>query len=537
MPSAQSLSGRVRNFANLSKPDIQIHLKNDAHNCRHYINSFSTGDKIQGLVSITAPHDTSFDEIEISLVGSTKAYVDRISPSAAISARSEAFQMFLKVDCPINESDMPDNGTLKADHTYTLPFSFVVPAALPGSCKHKTSTPEVKNLHLHLPPSLGDPEMAGQGPHLMDDCAPEMVRILYVVRTRVLKWRDNQQKKMIISDRSRKIRLVPGFEEQPPVTVNETDEDYCLRTEKGVRKGLLKGKTGRIVAEVSQPKSLHLPGPTQDNTHVTTMASVQLRFDPMQESAEPPKLGHLASKLRVGTFYASTPRANVPNGRSSLIDPTQGLYVDVLNLSGRCLSGTKWTKHEPQIYTESANVRRDSAMSVSIGGSAEFPAPSSVHNSSLPFWTTHILLPISPPRNKILIPSFQSCLASRVYILEVVLNLAQTSSVTLKVPIQITSEGGIAPPPAFEEVAEEIADEVAELERSDSIEQYFTPRRISSPEDAIAPATHRRISSSRRRSEPMAPPPEYYSTFAPRSGGILRSEGTPSLYHALHMVR
>ena len=524
----------MRNFANLSKPDLQIQFKDDEQctRTRNYIHTFSTGDKIEGTALITPPCNTKFDDIEISLVGSTKCYVDKISPSAAISARSEAFQMFLKVDSPIDSSDLPSDGILQSGQTYPIPFTFIIPAALPGSCKHKTVSQRVKDMHLQLPPSLGDPEMAGRGSHLMDDCAPEMCRISYIIRARVLKLRDGEDRKIILSDRSKKIRVVPGYDEQPPVAVDETDEDYCLRAEKGIRRGLLKAKTGRLAIEASQPKSLHLPKLDQDPSGSTTMASVQLRFDPMTESAEPPKLGQLVTRLRIGTFFASTPRMGVPTGKSQLSDSTQGLYVDVCNLSGRNMSATEWLKHDPHTSNADANVRRDSVVSM-IGGSAECPAPTSVSKPEFPFYTAQVLIPISPPKNKILVPSFQSCLVSRIYILELSLSLPQTSNVSLKVPVQITSEGGAG----FDtEFSDEVQDELMGLEEGESVEQYLVPRRLSSPDDAVGGT--RRVSppAARRRSEQLAPPPEY-SSFAPRAGGVLHAGGASSLYARLSMVR
>lgn len=532
MPGPQSISGRVRNFANLSKPDIQIELQNDDQAGRHYIHSFSTGDKIQGTAFITPPCNTRFDDIDISLVGSTKCYVDKISPSAAISARSEAFQMFLKMDCPIDSSDVPADGILQTGQTYPIPFFFTVPASLPGSCKHKTINQRVKDMHLQLPPSLGDPEMAGHGSQLMDDCAPEMCRISYVLRARILKLRQGEDRKIIVSNRLKKIRIVPGYDEQPPIAIDQTDDDYCLRAEKSIRKSLLKAKCGRLAIEATQPKSLHLLKLGEDSSSSTTMASIQLRFDPVTESAEPPKLGQLVTKLRIGTFFASTPRLAIPTGKSQLSDTSQGLYVDVCNLSARCMSATEWLKHEPNTSRGTANVRRDSVVSM-IGGSAECPAPTSTYRPELPFYTTQLLIPISPPKNKTLVPSFQSCLVSRVYILELALGLPQTSSVSLKVPIQVTSEGGAG----FDtEFPDETQDELMELEEGESIEQYLTPRRMSSPTANTGAPRRASPPGPRRRSEQMAPPPKY-SSFTPRTGGVLHAGNSSNLYSRLSMVR
>lgn len=62
-----TLAGRVRNFANMYKAYIDIDLKGPQS--ENYISCFSTYDKIDGTVSITASNDCRFDEVEIALVG------------------------------------------------------------------------------------------------------------------------------------------------------------------------------------------------------------------------------------------------------------------------------------------------------------------------------------------------------------------------------------------------------------------------------------------------------------------------------------
>ena len=531
MPRPQSLSGRVRNFANLSKPDIRIQLGDESEQNRNYINSYSTGDKIVGNAIITSPVDFRFDALEISLTGFTKSHVDRIGPAAAVSGRHGAFQLFLKVESPIQQGSIPSDNMLKANESYTVPFSFVVPGYSPGSCKHTTNTPHIKDCHQLLPPSLGDPEMAGRGSQFIDDCTPDMCRISYAIRLRMLKVRASGDRRIILAEKLRRVRIVPGYDEQPPVAISETDEDYCLRVEKVVRKGMLRSKIGRVAIEATQPKSLHLPKPDEDPTGATTMASVQLRFDPTVENAEPPKLGQLITKLRIGTFYASTPRAGIPTGKSQIHDATQGLYVDVCQLSSRTVSAIEWHKHDPA--SGSANVRRDSAMSI-IGGSGDSPGPTDTYDSAFPFYTGQILIPISPPRTKILVPSFNYCLVSRIYILELTVKFPQAASATLKVPFQITSEGGAGFEPEF---LEELQDEVQDLEQDESVGQYLSPRRMSSP-GSSAPPPRRSSPPTRRRSDQDAPPPEY-SSLAPRAMGTPQSGNTSAsnLYQRLSRGR
>jgi hypothetical protein len=56
-------------MAAFSKPHIEISLEGSQGNSDAYINSFSTLDRLRGVVRITARHDTRFDELEIALQG------------------------------------------------------------------------------------------------------------------------------------------------------------------------------------------------------------------------------------------------------------------------------------------------------------------------------------------------------------------------------------------------------------------------------------------------------------------------------------
>lgn len=461
-------------------------------------------------------------------------YVDRVSANlgASMALRTEAFQLFLKMDQLLQDSEYPPNRMLRARQTYKFPFTFVVPEALPNTCKHKTASDRVKSDHLRLPPSLGDAEISGIGSTLMDDLAPDMTRITYGVRVRLQKLRAGDEKEIILSDKTRKIRVVPAIEEQPPVTV-EDSEEYCLRREKSIRKGLLKAKSGKLVMKAHQPKSLHLPAPESEDSEgsnsATTMASVQLRFDPTGENVEPPKLGQISSKLRVGTFFASCARQNFPSQKTMRWDATQGLYVDVINLSARCISGTEWLRHEPHTPSTMADLRRGSGLSIS--GQAFCPEPSDIYKPELPFYTAELLIPVSPPKTKLLVPTFHSCLVSRVYNLEMSLSLPPTSSISLKVPLQVSAQAGSGIP------AESAGSSVGFLESDLSEDDFLHDRRPSAPPYSAHSGTGRHLMMGNADTQTPPPPPPDYSFLAPRTGGITPGNNASAMHHSLPLVR
>ncbi|KAK5308813.1 hypothetical protein LTR93_012371, partial [Exophiala xenobiotica] len=162
---------------------------------------------------------------------------------------------------------------------------------LPFICSHKVDSDEIRKEHLQLPPSLGDPNIAGDGHALMDDFAPDMARISYSIRARVTGW-NAVGKNLELSDRSERIRIVPARDEAPPVNIVHPESDFVLRKEKSVKKGLFKmGKIGGLTAEMTQSKSLRLPHPHKRQIEpVASMATINLRFDPQTTDDPPPQL-------------------------------------------------------------------------------------------------------------------------------------------------------------------------------------------------------------------------------------------------------
>jgi hypothetical protein len=177
-----------------------------------------------------------------------------------------------------------------------------------------------------------------------------MAKIVYSIRVEVYRDHPSDGSQLIIAEAAKKLRVKPAFEEQPPLDLDiyGKHDDYCLRQEKTMRKGMLKGKLGKLVMETSQPSGFRLPavGPGEAIPPVTTKVRVALRFDPADESTAPPKLNSLNSKIKVATFFASTPRINFPSRAQMIYDGTQGYISEFVNLSSMCVANVEWRKHE-----------------------------------------------------------------------------------------------------------------------------------------------------------------------------------------------
>lgn len=423
-----------------------------------------------------------------------------------MSGRTEASHRFLTLKQPMDASDLPTPRILRAGQKYTFPFFFTVPAhLLPRACPHRVASDNVRDTHLLLPPSLGDAELSGFGGALLDDMAPEMSKIIYGIKARITQVRESDGSLSLLAERTKKVRVKPAFEEQPPLNIDANDE-YRARQEKTVRKGLFKGKLGTLTAQTAQPKALVIPGARSTGNHpINTRAKVLLRFDPSEEHSTPPPLGQLKTSLKVSTYYASCPRHTFP-ARSSLgYDLTQGVYSESLSLSNMCIASAQWEKHPASANPVCSDIlaRRDSGISDCSNDVADtfhtgIP-PASKHYKHGSFYTASVLVPITLPNNKNFIPTFHSCLISRVYGLSLHLS-AHAPGVTdpslhLKVPIQICAEGS----DTGNENARARSAEAVVLEEA---ERLFTPRSVAPPSDEGHDADL---------------PPEY-AAFAPTAG-------------------
>ena len=534
----------LANIVLRKKNEVDVVLEGSAD----YVHSYSTYDEISGNVELRLEKDTPIDDLVITFEGQTATYVEKIATTAPTTGRTTGKHTFLKLLQPLEGDDLPADRILRGGETYKVPFLFNVPdRLLPYVCSHKVDNGEVRKHHTQLPPSLGDPSTSGDGNTLMDDLAPSMSKISYGIRARVTQRLAASNKVVEIAEKIERIRLVPQRDEEPPVAMSD-EADFCLRKEKSVKKGLFKiGKVGRITAETVQPKSFRLSHPSKKvNQPITTITTINLRFDPLSPEDMPPSLGNLATKMRIYTFFGAAPYKILPEiFRCDNWSSLHGVYPESLELSSRNLSTVSWTKHDPSSRSSSTSSaedlsRRPSAYST-LSAASSIPEPSSAYTSNSPFYTAQVLVPVSLPdphtskNPKVFVPSFHSCIVSRTYTLE--FNLAYHAStsnvgnahIVLKTPVQISQEGG-TPPAVVDESDEQI---VAEIERQFGLyeqQQLEHELGLESPAYEVEdrPLIDRRgtvagpigimpraglgsIPEQRRASQSNAPPPEYQS--------------------------
>lgn len=515
-----------------------------------FVRSYSTHDSVTGHVEYKSEKDTLINDVSIILEGQSNTFVEKLATTSPTTGRTTGRHTFLRMQQPIYQDQLPEDSLAKANTTYHIPFTFVVPdKLLPHSCTHKVEHEDVTHHHLQLPPSMGDPLLAGDGNTLMDDLAPEMSKITYSIKARLSK--SCPQTGRVIDDEEKviRIRVAPSRDEEPPLIVDADNSSFTLRKEKNVRKGVFKigKKIGRLTATVAQPKSLRLPhhGKRSPNP-VTTVLAVGLRFDPASEDEQPPQLASLSSRLKAYTFFGATSYKIIPEtSRCDNWSTLHGLFPETIDLPSRNIGNVSWRKHDSEDQKKpAANTfsnqdlglsRRPSTFSTGSDSSCDdFPAASSDYDPSRPFYTSRLLLPVTLPGNTtsslnsrsesnasstnkintkklIFIPTFHSCIVSRTYAIDLSLsfipvnsqggsgNALASSSLSLRTPVQISQEGSGLPLPrsamlvnpamydlnTTEGLHEEDEEVARQLDRELNFANPFHPSRRFSPTEAI----------------------------------------------------
>ncbi|CAI7661507.1 hypothetical protein PCG10_004702 [Penicillium crustosum] len=459
-------SDRLDAWTRRSQPKIEINITGQKPG---HVNSYTTGESIDGSITVTVEHDTRFEEVEIVFEGVARTTVER----ASCPGRTGSQQMFLKLRQPIDEMEYPTPRILEGGRSYEYPFTFVVPdRLLPQVCTHPKKNAHIQRSHIMLPPTLGDPILSSNGKTLLDDMAPSMSQIGYTIRASVLQKQLVGPGVVAIAGIAKKVRIIPTVEEEPPVEISASPS-LCTRKEKSVKRGTLRGKLGHIVASSSQPKPIQLLPPDGEPTDtVSTVATVNLRFDPVGDE-QPPPLGTMTSKLRVNTFFSAAPWDDFPSTTGMPFAHIGcGLYTESVPLSTMCVASAKWTKQS----TAADTMRRDSTDSSSSDSST---GPSSAFTGDT-YYTASVVVPVTLPKSKAFVPTFHSCLMSRIYALDLSLTYhtpatnLMTPTISLRLPIQFTSQA---------KRAESIKSQLGVTVTQQELEEFFHPRNVTSPTD------------------------------------------------------
>lgn len=493
------------------KSDVQIHIHN------HYkTKTYTSSSPLSGEVTIATQRDVPFDTIEIILFGSSRTRTE------GYSAPHESQHTFLKMTMPIPESTYPVPRVLESGRPVTIPFNFVLPSFLTlSACNHKIQSEDVREQHLCLPPSMGS---WARGNWEKDDMAPHMAEVEYSIKARVWRAADLHERPIKVMEAIKPIQVIPAVPEEAPLALTSTDNSmYKLSKTKTIRKNLISTKVGRLTVSGQQPGAVML----QPDGAVSrgTTALVDVKFEPVGPDVQPPKITGVSAKITAHTYYSASAAHAIPNStewvRAGTVE-RRGVYNHTVALpSASKTQFNPWItyqSHRDSGYHSSSppesiassedesaeecqlkqqqqqqlkrSIRRRSTMSLAnLVRPRQAATPHSLSPPSPPrrpslapvYHTTALRVPVTlPTARRTFVPTFHSCIVSRVYTLHVAVTVAAgpTTSTTLAVelPLQVGVEG--AAPPAADEVLPSFEDAV---EEAAAVDEFLRPRVLGLP--------------------------------------------------------
>jgi len=466
---ASSISDRSNNLPTVGgkmppfpKSSIDINLDN------HFkAKIYTTSSPITGNVTITTKRDVRFDAIQILLMGHTKTRVD------GISSPHEVTHTFLKMVMPVPESTYPVPRVLEIGTTYQVPFNFVIPTQLTiNACNHPRLTDQLQDHHVLLPPTMGR--------WWRDDMSPEMARVEYVIKARVLRQDDLGGRSVRVVEAVQPIYVLPASAEEPPLNVGEQDRLYDMCKTKSLRKNLLTSKLGSLKAEASQATAAVLRADGAQLVSQPT-ALVNLNFQPTAPDVLPPKITAISGKVTAYTFYSSGTIETFPNmghwNQEFASISKRGTYATSVSLPRIPVPEIRWTQHISSTtrrdsgYGSDGNEPSDSATNAprkSLSKHHRRRSQASVTSTSPIYHTTSLQIPVNLPTDKkTFIPTFHSCIASRAYSLQLSLQVgvgSASTTLTVTVPMQVAIETDFSQQPQIELPSFEEAQADAHLE-------------------------------------------------------------------------
>ncbi|KAI1487156.1 hypothetical protein F5X96DRAFT_172121 [Biscogniauxia mediterranea] len=480
-----SLSGYARKMSIIPKPSISVQIDN------HYRSKiYTTSSEVSGHVVVSPSHDVRFDSVQILLIGTSKTRIDAVNIPQATS------HTFLKVAMPIPESSYPVPRIFEAGRTYKLPFHFVIPSQLTiNACNHNVSSSSIQEAHVRLPPSLGNWEK--------DDFAPNMSRVTYCVKARA--FRDDGEmgrETTKVMEAAQEIMVLPAIPEDAPLNIADCDQLlYTTSKTKVLKKSILSAKTGQVTVSASQSGAAMIS--TDGHSIAPTTARLNLEFEPSSVDSQPPKVTGVSSKITSVTYFSSSGINHYPNlkdwAESSFGRDGRGCYSSTVSIPPGRIDKVVWRQRSRAHTRRDSGYCTDTPSDSDQSSDSQRPLLSAVTDkkrnssrgrskgSSAPYsYTASIQVPIQlPTHKKQFLPTFHSCITSRIYVLNLTVTLltgSASSNITVSVPLQIGVE---APSPRVDDAQPPTFEASMQEDEATAADEFLRPRTLYMPDIAF----------------------------------------------------
>lgn len=379
---------------------------------------------VQGILRLSPSADLFITFIRIEFVGAS--YLLAVLPPTRIATGdgvAKATHRFLTLDHPDRYEYLPRDRQILSGRTYDLPISFEVPVRLLSSaCRHDVSNLRVRHAHCQLPPSLGEDKMPSSTSWTVEASSFASIRYGMVTEIGARPTGDSHVK--TASSVFRLQFISGGHSSTPPYTsighTGATQDTVISRRRIG--KGLFRSHLGDLTMELDQPQRIHLPaftyGELQNYLHKFI---VRLRFTACQSTTQPPPdIGEMGITIKASTFYDIKGQSDLPHDSASNSNVRKHVSVRTLQIASRTLGNIAWT---------AASESGPQTLGMGL-----------VHK------TAEVVVPVEIPKELADIPSFHSCLVSRVYSMSISLstrNARLRKPMTLCTPLEVSAQPAV----------------------------------------------------------------------------------------------
>ncbi|KAE8378069.1 hypothetical protein BDV26DRAFT_262214 [Aspergillus bertholletiae] len=373
---------------------VDIALRTGQNNTHEsYLYSHLTGDKIHGVVTVRSHSDVQVDGIEVSFIGEERT----------ILQTGKAHRQFQDIKVLIDEAQLPPGKLFKERHKYHFGFTFEVPDHLsPDVCNHKITSPAIRLAHLRPPPSFGDPSVSGFGGKLKDDYAPPTCRILYTIQATLFRNIPVIDRWNILLVHRIKLRVKPAVDEWPTLDLMSSMNDYCLETDRAIVDSRSKEEYGQLTVALEPPKGFRLPL-RDPHSLISNTVNLFLHYRVTGGQSDLPQLQSFRGQIIATTFYTASHYEDVPTKKKDFFGRPKNYCETPFPPFAYSIASLDWAALDDNCYVAT------------------------------------LLVPVTLPRLNF-IPSFHTCLTSRVYSLDLRLVVPGAAPFHLKAPVHIYAE-------------------------------------------------------------------------------------------------
>lgn len=353
---------------------------------------YRNGSVIEGTVTIKSRRQLHVGRIVIKVVCDSSVKTNDHNLSR------KTWHRLLDLDMPMPYGTIPQPQIIQPGRTYKFAFHFVLPNILAtAACTHNLNSDEIRRMHLQLPPSL-----TGWG---RGESGPRGARVEYGVIAQIL-GATTPQYAELESKQTFQFLPLPEFVEHPSWRISSKDQIYQFQTSQSLKRSLLSKSLGRISLSMDPPKPLVLD--ESGRVLPPLSAEIHVCLELLSDIQDLPQSCVVSAAVKSDTWFKDKPMQDWPH-----CNDRGNLYSSMETLTKKTSMSIAW---KPEVSDQRTNASCTS---------------SDAYKSSL-----FVPLQDLASDERLLLPTFYSCLLSRTYNLHVIVTVFR-AVLRLVVPMQV----------------------------------------------------------------------------------------------------